>query len=241
MKSVVSNVNSPKVSRCLPHRDHHQTARIKGGNIRRVQLTQPFLFVCVFDMLTECHLLGTFLEVIKRNNTRAAAIYKLNCQGGQHAGSCYRLGQLYHSDVQLQNHRTAFQCNRRGCQLGNAKCCLDAGMSKLSDNLEEGCVGQDFPLAVDYLKKACQLGSGFACYLLAGVYISGIPGIVDRDVSLAFKYDFEACKQLDFPLACANLDGTLSTAGVMPAPSIGLLWRIAHFKSLYGASPSESR
>ncbi|KZS05923.1 Cytochrome c oxidase assembly factor 7 [Daphnia magna] len=189
----------------------------------------------------ECHLLGKFLQVVKSNNSRAAAVYRSNCKDGRHADSCYQLGQLYHSDVQLANHRAAFASNRRGCQLGSAKCCLDAGMAKLSDPQDDGCVGQDFPQAVGYLKRACQLGSGFACYLLAGVYITGIPGLVDRDLSLAFKYDFEACKQLDFPLACANLNGALSNAGATPAPSIGVLWRIAHFKSLYGVTSSESK
>ena len=176
----------------------------------------------------ECHLLGRFLEVIKKDANQAATTYRSNCEFGRHGPSCYSLGQLYHSDV--GDHAKAFEYNRKGCELGHTKSCLDAGLANLSNQTEDGCIREDIPLAVSYLEKACKLGSGFSCYMLAGVYISGAPGVVERDVSAALKYDFEACK-LNFPLACANLNGALASG----SPSSGALWRAAHIKSFYGA------
>lgn len=90
-------------------------------------------------------------------------------------------------------------------------------------------------MAVDFLERACQLGSGFGCYMLAGVYMKGVDGIVDQNLSAALKYDFQAC-QLNFPLACANLNGTQADD---PA-SNGILWRAAHVKSLYGSQTPQT-
>lgn len=172
---------------------------------------------------TECHLLGRFLEIVKKDSSQAADVYKSNCLAGQDGESCYQLGQLYHSEKAMVDHGEAFAFNRRGCELGNAKCCLDAGLANLSDNLDEGCVGKDLSLAFQYVQRSCQLGSGFACHLLAGVYVTGIPGIVERDLSAAFRHDFEACKQLNFPPACASLRATLNvTTKATLDPSSGV-------------------
>lgn len=103
-------------------------------------------------------------------------------------------------------------------------------MASLSSTLD-GCVVEDLPVAMEYMKRACQLGSGFGCYMLAGVYMKGVDGIVDQDLSAALKYDFQAC-QLNFPLACANLNGALTDDGV--------LWRAAHVKSLYGSQTPQT-
>lgn len=181
-------------------------------------------------IVVECHLLGRFLEVVKKDDKKAIAVYKSSCRDGKNGESCYRLGQIYHSGSEgPADHVTAFYYNQQGCQLGHAKSCLNAGMANLSDGFE-GCVRQDLTLAVHYLKQGCQLGSGLSCYLLAGVFNSKTDGGQYNNPLAVLKYDFEAC-QLNFRLACANLKDIQSSESTW---SMDALERASHVKNVYG-------
>ena len=70
-------------------------------------------------------------------------------------------------------------------------------------------IRQDVSLAVKLLERGCDLGCDNSCYMAGGLYLVGVPGVLDKNVSTTYKYDFKAC-QLGNKLACANLSGALS-------------------------------
>nr|CAH0099628.1 unnamed protein product [Daphnia galeata] len=146
-------------------------------------------------MSEECHLLGRFLEIVKKDNAKAAAVYKSNCQDDQNENSC--------------------------CDLGNAKCCFGAALANFSDDLDKGCVGKNPSLAINNLKRSCQLGSGMACQLLAHFSDIGIPGVVEKDFSASLKYDFEANRQLEVLEDRTKLVAILNSMKAMRTPSSG--------------------
>jgi cytochrome c oxidase assembly factor 7 len=171
-------------------------------------------------LFVECHLLGRFLEIVKKDNAKAAAVYKSNCEDDQNGNSCFHLAQLYHTE--LVDHHEAYDFNVKGCDLGNAKCCLGAAMANFSDDLDKGCVGKDRSLAIDNLKRSCQLGSGIACQFLAFFSMAGIPSFVEKDLSAALKLHFEANRQLNSTEVRTTLDAIVNIMKATPTPSSGV-------------------
>ena len=164
--------------------------------------------------------MGRFLEIVKKDNAKAAAVYKSNCEDDQNGKSCFHLAQLYHTE--LVDHHEAYDYNVKGCDLGNAKCCFGAGLANLSDDLDKGCVGKNPSLAIDNLKRSCQLGSGMACQLLSQLFLIGFPGFVDKDLSACLKYHFEANGQLNFLEDRTELEAILNSLIAMRTPSSGV-------------------
>ena len=171
-------------------------------------------------LFVECHLLGRFLEIVKKDNAKAAAVYKSNCQDDQNGNSCFNLAQLYQTE--MVDHHEAYNYNRKGCDLGNAKCCFGAALANFSDDLDKGCVGKNPSLAIDNLKRSCQLGSGMACQLLSQLFLIGFPGFVDKDLSACLKYHFEANGQLNFLEDRTELEAILNSLIAMRTPSSGV-------------------
>ena len=122
----------------------------------------------------------------------------------------------------MVDHREAYNYNRKGCDLGNANCCFNAALAHFSNDLDIGCVGNNPSLAIDNLKRSCQLGSGMACQLLAHFSSVGIPGVVEKDFSAALKYDFDANRQLDVLEDRTKLVAILNSMKAMRTPSSGV-------------------
>lgn len=50
---------------------------------------------CSEGDIHSCHSLGEWWAVVKQQYSKAAAIYKSNCEDHSHGTSCYKLGVLY--------------------------------------------------------------------------------------------------------------------------------------------------
>ena len=107
-------------------------------------------------------------------------------------------------------------------QCDQIKCCFGAGLANLSDDLDKGCVGKNPSLAIDNLKRSCQLGSGMACQLLSQLFLIGFPGFVDKHLSACLKYHFEANGQLNFLEDRTELEAILNSLIAMRTPSSGV-------------------
>lgn len=58
------------------------------------------------------------------------------------------------------------------------------------------------------LDRGCRLGCDNSCYLAGGLFLAGIPDVLESNPSATYKYDLKAC-QLGHELACACLSGAL--------------------------------
>jgi cytochrome c oxidase assembly factor 7 len=87
---------------------------------------------------------------------------------------------------------------------------LNTALDIVSDGNVRQVVDEDKPdlLVVEMLDRGCNLGCDDSCYLAGGAYLVGVPGLLEKNVSTAYKYDVKAC-QLGNKLACANLSGAL--------------------------------
>lgn len=173
----------------------------------------------------ECLYLGRFLETIRRDVHQAGSVYRSSCDAG-HGESCFQYAQLLHTGkTGFVDHRQAYDYNQKGCKLGCSKACLSAGLANVTGNRRKAGVGIDYRAAANFLERACDLDDGLGCYLLAGMYLTGV-GDVEPDTKLALKYDFQGC-QLGFSLACSNF---LGNPTAQSKSSNGLLWRLEQIK-----------
>ncbi|CAG2066924.1 unnamed protein product, partial [Timema podura] len=92
---------------------------------------------CYFSItFTVCHLLGDYLESIKRDFEKAGKVYKTNCDELNFPRSCYKFGNymVLGKGRQVESHIEAFDYYKKGCDLGDADACLNAGLMKVSSN-----------------------------------------------------------------------------------------------------------
>lgn len=157
---------------------------------------------------TDCHYLAHFMVTLQEA-AKAATIFRKTCDEYQYGESC----QLYAGLLRAFNcidPIESFRYDRKGCQLGRAKSCLNTALDIVSDGNVRQVVEEEKPdlLVVEMLDRGCNLGCDDSCYLAGGAYLVGVPGLLEKNVSTAYKYDVKAC-QLGNKLACANLSGAL--------------------------------
>lgn len=175
-----------------------------------------------------CHLLGDYLESIRKDFDKASKVYRSNCDDYGYGKSCLKfghysfLGKGKASAIDKGDPKQAHTYYERGCELKDADCCLHAGLLMVSKNMSTS-IERDVMKGFDSLTKSCKMDNGTACFYLSGMFISGVlkkerttnstamkeqhpPGdfIVQKDMKKAFEYASRACELANM-YACANL------------------------------------
>lgn len=175
-----------------------------------------------------CHLLGDYLESIKKDFEKASKVYRSNCDDYGYGKSCLKfghysfLGKGKASTNEKGDPKQAQKYYERGCELKDADCCLHSGLLMVSKSMTS-TIERDVAKGFESLSKSCKMDNGTACFYLSGMHISGVlkkenigatsatapppdssEFLVQKDMKKAFDFAARAC-ELNNMYACANL------------------------------------
>lgn len=176
-----------------------------------------------------CHLLGDYLESIKKDFEKASKVYRSNCDDYGYGKSCLKfghysfLGKGKAAANDKGDTKQAYKYYERGCdQYKDADCCLHSGLIMVSKSMSPA-IERDVVKGIDSLTKSCTMNNATACFYLSGMHISGVlkkekaekasatnpstdPAdyILQKDMKKAFDYAAKAC-ELNNMYACSNL------------------------------------
>lgn len=170
-------------------------------------------------------MLGDYLESIKKDFDKAAKVYRTNCDDYGYSKSCLKFGHYsFLGKGKATNEikgdpKQALQYYSKGCEKGDADCCLHSGLIMVSKS-KQTQIQRDVVKGMESLKKSCSMDNGNACFYLSGMFISGVfkkerpedrpknpqPNdyLIEKDMKLAFDFATKAC-DLNNMYACANL------------------------------------
>uniref|UniRef100_A0A8L8Q1U6 Sel1 repeat family protein n=1 Tax=Heligmosomoides polygyrus TaxID=6339 RepID=A0A8L8Q1U6_HELPZ len=163
-----------------------------------------------------CQLLGEYMEALEQNFKAAFTLFKQNCEERKYPKSCFKYGMylLTGKDLTKMIEPMQIACDgnlKQGCRY----------LSLVHWNGEKHRPA-DSQKAEMYMKKACELEDGEACWLLSTWYMGNKEkfrtgprgekkevertslGSLDRDMYKALEYGIKAC-ELDIPQSCANV------------------------------------
>ncbi|KAK7863385.1 hypothetical protein R5R35_004349 [Gryllus longicercus] len=166
-----------------------------------------YRFGCYKEKKPEvCHLLGDFLDAIKKDFSKASIVYKSNCDDYNFGKSCYKYGSynLLGKAMKEPNLELAYDYMLKACELGDVSGCLSAGMMNI--NRGSHCrKDRDPKLGMTLLEKCCEGKRAYCCFFLSGMFISGVKEAeIEKDMSKAYKFALRAC-ELGEMQACANV------------------------------------
>ncbi|KAL0810901.1 hypothetical protein ABMA28_010200 [Loxostege sticticalis] len=183
-----------------------------------------YRFGCYKEKKPEvCHLLGDYLEAIKKDFEKAGKVYKSNCLDYKFGKSCLKFGNytLVGRGRDKGDAAEALTYFEKGCELDERGACLHAGML-LTATGPGVKIKRDVPRGYNYLKKGCDLNDDMACHYLFGMYLTGVPKnvadfnphnpeknknidyLIKSDMKQAFQFAKKAC-ELGNMYACANI------------------------------------
>lgn len=95
-----------------------------------------------------CHLLGDYLESIKKDFEKASKVYRSNCDDYGYSRSCLKYGNYTFlgkgKSGSKGNAAEALKYYERGCDLKDADSCLHSGLMLVSKSMQE-TVPRDVP------------------------------------------------------------------------------------------------
>lgn len=151
-----------------------------------------------------CHLLGDFMESIKKDFNKAASLYRSTCDDYQFSRSCHKFASYALTGKGgPADPSKAFDYFKKGCNYGDADSCLYAGLMCTANN-EKIKVKLDYPQGMGFLDQSCEKGNHNGCYYLSGMYLTGVPEVLEKNMTSAFNYSIKAC-DLGNIYACANV------------------------------------
>uniref|UniRef100_A0A0K8TQY0 Putative sel1 repeat-containing protein 1 n=1 Tax=Tabanus bromius TaxID=304241 RepID=A0A0K8TQY0_TABBR len=182
-----------------------------------------YRFGCYSEKRPEvCHLLGNYLESIKKDFEKAAKVYKSNCDHYGYAKSCYKYGNYSFlgkgKSGSKGDPKEAYRYYEKGCELEDAPSCLHSGLLLVSRAMAKQ-ITPNVSKGVELLTKSCEMNNATACFHLSGMHISGVQRqpdgtmsgensgneyIIHKDMKKAFDFAYKAC-ELKNMYACANL------------------------------------
>lgn len=163
-----------------------------------------YRFLCYHEKRPDgCHLLGDYLEAVKKDFVKAGKVYKQNCDENNFGKSCYKYGGYLYLGKGLENADKvkAYEYFKKGCDNNNPESCFHAG-SQLTSKKDDS-IPKNYPLGLELLDKACSQNDAYGCYFTSSLYFLGAPGI-PKDLKKAFDYSCKAC-DLGNIYACANV------------------------------------
>uniref|UniRef100_A0A1Q3FDL3 Putative cytochrome c oxidase assembly factor 7 n=1 Tax=Culex tarsalis TaxID=7177 RepID=A0A1Q3FDL3_CULTA len=124
-----------------------------------------------------CHLLGDYLEGIKKDFDKAGKVYRSNCDDYGYAKSCLKYGNYSFLGKGRASDKgdpvKAYTYYEKGCQLNDPDACLHSGLLLVSKSIPKE-MKRDVGKAFEYLTKSCEMNNGNACFYLSGMHISGV-------------------------------------------------------------------
>ncbi|PRD21827.1 UNVERIFIED_CONTAM: Cytochrome c oxidase assembly factor 7-like protein [Trichonephila clavipes] len=169
-----------------------------------------YKFSCFKENNSEgCHLLGDYLEAVKKDFESAIKVFKSNCDDNKHGKSCFKYGNFTYLGKGCEiDKRTSFDYYKKACDLNYMDGCLHTGvmLTAKDKNPKDGSavVELDYPAGVKYLEKACSGGNQTSCYFASSVYITGAEGVPINKPKAA-KLSETACNGGNI-YACMNLN-----------------------------------
>lgn len=142
------------------------------------KLGTEYRFGCYSERKPEvCHLLGDYLEGIKKDFEKASKVYKSNCDDYGFAKSCYKFGNYSFlgkgKSGSKGDPKLAYKYYEKGCTLNDPEACLHSGLLLVSRAMPKQ-VERNVPKGVEYLSKSCEMNNATACFYLSGMHISGV-------------------------------------------------------------------
>lgn len=155
-----------------------------------------------------CHLLGDYLEGIKKDFAKALRIYSTNCEDYKHGHSCHKVaGYKYVGKACTKDADQAYDYFQRGCELGHYNSCLNIGLldsAKVDKNYLR-TVPPNPTKSLSSFKRACDEGDlAEACHRYSAMFIKGVQNVCEKNMEEAFKYSLKAC-ELGNLGGCVNL------------------------------------
>lgn len=146
-----------------------------------------------------CHLLGDYLESIKKDFTKALKLYSTNCDEYGHGHSCHKVaGYKWVGKGTAKDGDEAYEYFRKGCEKGYYSSCLSAGMldaARMDSKGYNRTAAPDPSRSLDYYRKACDEGHiAEACHRYSAFFIKGMKGACDKNMQEAFTYSLKACE-----------------------------------------------
>ena len=159
----------------------------------------------VFLIFAACHLLGDYLEAIKKDFERAGKVYRSNCDDYKFPKSCHKFANyLLLGRGCKRDEKSGFTYYDKACGLGYSDSCFNLGLICTSKTFETA-QPQNYVLGLKYLDKACTMGHAGACYHAGALHILGtMDKTVPQDMKKAFEYSVKGC-DLGNMYACANV------------------------------------
>jgi len=152
-----------------------------------------------------CHLLGDYLEGVKKDFEKASKVFRANCDDYTHGKSCYKYANYNFLGKGLkQNMDEAYSYYLKGCGAGDMDACLNGGLMCVSNTPTNEKREKDYDKGLELLGKACEGENAFSCYYMSGIFIQGVKDNIAKDMSKAFEYSLKACT-LGNMYACANV------------------------------------
>jgi len=156
-----------------------------------------------------CHMLGDYLEGIKKDFIKALRIYTTNCNEYKNGHSCHKVGGYkYIGKACKKDADEAYDYFKKGCDLGHHASCMNAGLLDMANPDSQSYERTTAPnpdLARSYYKQACEKGElAEACHRYSAIFIKGLQGVCEKDMTEAFKYSKKAC-ELGNMAGCNNV------------------------------------
>ncbi|XP_066975977.1 cytochrome c oxidase assembly factor 7 homolog [Macrobrachium rosenbergii] len=152
-----------------------------------------------------CHLLGDYLEGVKKDFEKASKVFRTNCDESNHARSCYKFANYsFLGKGGKQNMDEAYSYYLKGCTAGDPDSCLNGGLMCVSNTPTNVQRPKDYDKGLELLNKACDGNNAFSCYYISGIFIQGVKDHIEKNMQKAFDYSLKAC-ELGNMYACANV------------------------------------
>lgn len=167
-----------------------------------------YRFGCYSEKNPEaCHLLGDFLDAIKKDQEKAMKVYKSNCDESGFGRSCYQYGRLLMRDKSVPEAdklRIAPPYFERGCENNHPESCVMSGIGMLT---KAAGGSEDLSLyskALEKFKKGCGLNNPLSCFQTSAILLMGVEkASIAPDKPAAFQYAVKACDLMDLR-GCVN-------------------------------------
>ncbi|XP_066994110.2 cytochrome c oxidase assembly factor 7 homolog [Anabrus simplex] len=153
-----------------------------------------------------CHLLGDYLEGIKKDFEKACKVYKANCDYNNFSKSCYKFANysVLGKGLNKSDTEEAFKYYEKACSLGDPDACLNGGLISINSGPHCRKV-KDYTAGMAMLDKCCEKNKAYCCFYLSGMYISGVEQVqIKQDMEKAYQYALKGCELGDMH-ACANV------------------------------------
>ncbi|XP_017008992.1 cytochrome c oxidase assembly factor 7 homolog [Drosophila takahashii] len=153
------------------------------------KLGVEYRFGCYSEKKPEaCHLLGDYLEGIKKDFEKASKVYKSTCDDYGYAKSCYKYGNYSFlgkgKSGSKGDPRVAYEYYEKGCNLNDSDACLHSGLLLVSRSMPKE-IDRNVPKGLEFLTKSCDMNNATACFYLSGMHISGVQKKPDQSAVAA--------------------------------------------------------